>query len=126
MTMQAALAVLVVFLTIFIVPILVYAALSQITGLQPPGEEPGAFLAGVAVSKPGTALAFVGIWLVARECLGSQWMVYTLLWWLMFVFGEIGQAIGQDYSWSEAIGGIASETIYLPLSGLILLWLLPV
>ena len=70
-------------------------------------------------SKLGTAIAFVGIWALCRESLASQWMLYVALWRVMFVFGEIGQAIGPDYSWSEAIAGIVSETIYLPLCGLI-------
>lgn len=123
--MQSALAVLAVFLTLFVVPVLVYGALSQLIGLQPPGEDPAAFLTGVAVSKLGTALAFVGIWLLARDDLSGQLWAYVGLWWLMFVLGEIGQAIGPDYSWTEALGGIVSETIYLPVSGLILRWLLP-
>jgi hypothetical protein len=123
--MRLALATSLVFLTIFIVPILVYGTLSRFTGLQTPGDDPMAFLAGVAVSKLGTAIAFVGIWLMAREALGPQWLIYVALWWVMFTLGEIGQAIGPDYSWSEAIAGFVSETIYLPLSGLILLWALP-
>jgi hypothetical protein len=32
------------------------------------------------------------------------------------VFDEIGQAIGPKYSVPEAVAGIVSETIYLPLS----------
>ena len=123
--MQASLTVAAVFLTIFIVPIVAYGIISQVTGLQPPGEDPFAFLTGVAVSKLGTALAFVGIWLLARDDLAGQLWIYVALWWVMFVLGEIGQAIGPDYSWSEALGGIVSESIYLPVSGLILRWLLP-
>jgi hypothetical protein len=123
--MQTALAVLAVFLILFLVPILVYGVQSRLTGLQPPGDNPAAFLTGVAVSKLGTAVAFVGIWLLARDSLDQQLWAYVGLWWAMFVLGEIGQAIGPDYSWSEAIGGIISETIYLPLSALILRWMLP-
>ncbi len=123
--MQSAMAITAVFLTLFVVPILVYGAQSALTGLQPPGDNPATFLFGVAVSKLGTALAFVGFWLLARNDLAGQLWTYVALWWLMFVLGEISQAIGPDYSWPEAIGGIISETIYLPLSGLILRWLLP-
>ncbi|MES2913902.1 MAG: hypothetical protein V4753_02180 [Pseudomonadota bacterium] len=123
--MQAALAVAVVFLTLFVVPVLIYGALSFVTGLQPPGENPSAFLTGVAVSKFGTALAFVGFWFLARDELAAQLWSYVALWWVMFVLGEIGQAIGPDYSWTEAFGGVVSESIYLPVSGLILRWLLP-
>lgn len=124
--MPFVLAVLAVFLTIFIVPILVYGTISRLTGLRPPGDDPMAFLAGVAVSKIGTAIAFVGIWVLAHDSLGGALIHYVSFWWVMFVLGEIGQAIGPDYSWPEALGGILSETIYLPLSGVILLWLLPV
>jgi hypothetical protein len=35
---------------------------------------------------------------------------------MMFVFDEIGQAIGPKYSVQEAVAGIVSETVYLPLS----------
>jgi hypothetical protein len=123
--MQAALAIAAVFLTLFIVPVMVYGVLSRVSGLQPPGDDPVAFLAGVAVSKIGTASAFVGIWIMAGDALAGQWLMYVFLWWVMFVLGEVGQAIGPDYSWPEAVAGVVSETIYLPLSGLIMLWLLP-
>lgn len=124
--MRFALTTSLVFLALFLVPIIVYGIFSRFTGLQPPGDDPTAFLAGVAVSKIGTAIAFTGIWLVGREALGPQWALYVLLWWGMFVLGEVGQALGPDYSWQEAIAGILSETIYLPLSGLIVARLLPV
>jgi len=35
---------------------------------------------------------------------------------MMFVFDEIGQAIGPKYSVQEAFASVVSETIYLPLS----------
>lgn len=108
---------------IFVVPILVYGAFSAVTGLQPPGESPMLFLAGTAVSKLGTAIAFAGIFYLARDAIGGQWLLYAGIWWLMFAIGEVGQAIGPTYSWQEAVAGIVSETIYFPLSGLILNWL---
>lgn len=123
--MRIALSTSLVFLTLFIVPVIVYGLFSRVTGLQPPGDDPMAFLAGVAVSKLGTAIAFVGIWLIGREALGHQWGLYVLCWWGMFVLGEVGQAMGPDYSWQEAIAGILSETLYLPLSALIVARLLP-
>jgi hypothetical protein len=123
--MRIALTIALVFLVLFIVPVLVYGALSRVTGLQPPGDDPLAFLTGVAVVKLGTAMAFVGIWLIGREALGPQWGLYVLCWWVMFVLGEVGQAIGPDYSWQEAFAGVLSETLYLPLSGLIVARLLP-
>ena len=112
-----------VWLVIFIVPILVYGAFAAVTGLKPPGSSPVLFLVSTAVSKLGTAIAFVGLFYIGREVLGGQWVLYAGLWWLMFVIDEAGQAIGPDYSVQEAVAGAISETIYFPLSGLIVSWL---
>ena len=54
-----ALSILAVLAIIFIVPLVVYAAFSAVTGLQPPGDAPWMFLLGVFVSKTGTAIGFV-------------------------------------------------------------------
>lgn len=108
-------AIVLVLAIVFVVPIAVYGAFSAMTGLRPPGDSPSLFLLGVLVSKAGTAIAFVLIFHVARAVFGGQWLLYAGLWWLMFAFGEAGQAIGPDYSPQEAIAGIVSETIYLPL-----------
>jgi hypothetical protein len=123
--MRVSLAVVLVFATIFTVPIVAYGALSRLTGLQTPGGDPWMFLGSVAVSKLGTAIAFVGIWVIGRDTLGQQWALYLGLWWGMFVLGEVGQAIGPNYSWQEAFAGILSETIYLPLSSVIVARLFP-
>lgn len=112
-----------VWAVIFVVPIVVYGAFSAMTGLKPPGDSPGLFLLSTAVSKVGTAIAFVGLFYLAREALGGQWLLYAGIWWLMFVIGEAGQAIAPTYSWQEAAAGAISETIYFPLSGLIVNWL---
>ena len=112
-----------VWLVIFIVPIVVYGAFAAVTGLKPPGRSPVLFLVSTAVSKLGTAIAFVGLFYIGRDVLGGQWVLYAGLWWLMFVIGEAGQAIGPDYSVQEAVAGAISETIYFPLSGLIVSWL---
>lgn len=96
-------------------------------GLKTPeGASPARFQTGVFVSKIGTALAFVLIFYVGRDILSGQWLLYAFLWWLMFVFDEIGQAIGPKYSVQEAIAGVVSETIYLPLSAYLTHWLLGV
>ena len=105
---------------LFIVPILVYGLASVVTGLKTPeGASPAQFLISVLVSKIGTAIAFVLIFYLARNSLSGQWLLYAFIWWLMFVFGEIGQAIGPNYTWKEAIAGVISETAYLPLSAYI-------
>lgn len=112
-----------VWLVIFVVPIVVYGAFAAVTGLKSPGSSPVLFLVSTAVSKLGTAIAFVGLFYIGRDVLGGQWVLYAGLWWLMFVIGEAGQAIGPDYSVQEAVAGAIAETIYFPLSGLIVSWL---
>ncbi len=117
--------VLLVWAVIYIVPFVVYGIGSVVAGLKPPeGVSPGRFLLSVFVSKLGAALAFVLIFYFARGALRSRWVLYAILWWLMFVIGEIGQAIGSHYSWKEAVAGIFSETIYWPLSAFLTNWLI--
>lgn len=102
---------------IYLVPSLVYGLGSVVAGLRPPeGGSPGRFLISVLVSKVGTATAFVFIFFIARTSLSGQWPLYALAWLLMFVIGEVGQALGPGYSWKEAIAGIVSEVIYIPLA----------
>ena len=110
-TTTIALATALTLLIIYLVPFLVYAGFSVFGGLETPEGSPLAFLAGALVSKTGTALAFVLVFYLARNDLGGRWLAYAGLWWLMFVIGEIGQAIGPGYSWREALAGIISETI---------------
>ena len=109
---------------IFVIPMVVYGAFSALTGLKPPGDSPLMFLIGVLISKFGTAIAFVLIYYVARNSWAGRWPLYAFLWWLMFAIGEVGQAIGPNYSWQYALAGILSETIYFPLSAYAVSWLL--
>jgi hypothetical protein len=110
---------------IYIVPFLVYGVFSAVAGLKlPEGASPVQFLASVFVSKVGTAIAFVLIFYFARSSLSGRWLLYAFIWWLMFVIGEVGQAIGPNYSWKEAIAGSVSETIYFPLSAFVTNWLI--
>lgn len=110
-------AILVVLAVIFVVPFLVYSLLSILTALEPPAEgSPSKFLLGILVSKAGTAISFVLIFRISQGPLQGRWLLYGSLWFVMFSVGEIGQAIGPGYSWSEAAGGIVSEAIYCPLS----------
>jgi hypothetical protein len=117
-------AIAIVLAIIFLVPIAVYGAISAMTGFHPPGAEPIRFLIGVLVSKAGTAITFVLIFYFAKNALAGQWLLYAALWWLMFVLGEVGQAIGPDYSPQEAVAGVVSESIYLPLSAWVVNWLI--
>ena len=112
--------VIIVLVAIYIVPFIVYGLSSAIFGLKTPaGVSPMMFLLSVLVSKIGTAIAFVLIFYFARNSLSGHWFLYAFIWWLMFVIGEVGQAIGPNYSWKYAIAGIISETIYLPFSAYI-------
>ena len=123
--LRIALTVALVLVVIYVVPILVYGLFSAVVDMKLPGDaSPAVFLASLFVSKLGTALAFVLIFFVARGSLGGQWLVYALLWWVMFVVGEVGQAIGPDYTWKEAMAGVVSETIYVPLAAYVTSWLL--
>jgi hypothetical protein len=109
---------------IYVVPFLVYGLGSVIVGLMTPeGASSAKFLLSVLVTKLGTAIAFVLLFYFARSSLSGQWLLYAFLWWLMFVVGEIGQTIGPNYSWKEAITGMISETIYLPFSAYLTNWL---
>lgn len=109
---------------IYVVPFLVYSIFSVVVGLKPPeSASPAQFLVSVFVSKSGTAIAFVWIFYIARNSLSGQWLLYAFIWWLSFAIGEIGQAIGPNYSWTEAIAGIISETVYFPLSAFVTNWL---
>jgi hypothetical protein len=122
---KAILGIVLVLTIIYVVPFLVYGLASVVTDMQPPqGASPARFLTSVFISKVGTSIAFVLIFYVARSSLSGQWLLYALMWWLMFVFGEIGQAIGPNYSWKEAVAGIISETIYVPLSAFVTNWLI--
>jgi hypothetical protein len=110
---------------IYIVPILVYGLASVAAGLKTPeGASPAQFLISVLVSKIGTAIAFVLIFYFARNSLSGQWLLYAFIWWLMFAIGEVGQAIGPNYTWKEAIAGVISETVYFPLSAYLTNWLI--
>ncbi|MBZ0308588.1 MAG: hypothetical protein K8I82_21155 [Anaerolineae bacterium] len=117
MRIKIFLSIFLVLSVIYIIPFLVYGIFSAVIGLKPPeGASPLTFLLSVLVSKIGTAIAFVLIFYAARESLSDQWLLYAFLWWVMYVIGEVGQAIGPNYSWEEAIAGAISETLYFPLS----------
>lgn len=119
------LAIVLVLAIIYIVPFLVYSLATLITDLKPPEDvSPTRFLFSILVSKIGTALAFVLIFYFARSSLTGQWFLYALLWWLMFAIGEIGQTIGPNYSWKEAIAGIVSEALYFPAAAYVAHWLI--
>jgi len=122
---KTILSIILTLVIIYIVPLLVYGFFSAAAVLKPPeGAPPFQFLVSVFVSKVGTAIGFVLIFYFARNTLSGRWLLYAFIWWLMFIIGEAGQAIGPDYSWKEAVAGVISETIYFPLSAFVVDWLI--
>jgi hypothetical protein len=124
---QIALSIILVLLIIYIVPMVVYGLSSALIGAKmPEGVSPMRFLLSVLISKIGTAIAFVLIFYFAHTVFSELWPLYSFIWWLMFSIGEIGQTIGPNYSWKEAVAGVISEAIYFPLAALVANWLISV
>lgn len=106
---------------IFIIPFVVYGIFSNVIGIKTPeGVSPSQFLFSVLISKVGTAIAFTLLFYFSKNIFYDKWLLYAFIWWLMFIFNEVGQAVGPNYSWNYAIAGVISETIYFPLSVFIL------
>ena len=101
-------------------PFLAYALLAAL-GLLPPVENdsPGLFLLSLLILNTGLAITFVLIFYIARQSFGGRWLLYGLLWWLMFTFVEIGQALGPEYTWQQALAGGIAALIYFPLSAFV-------
>ena len=105
---------------IYIVPFVLYALSTVVWDLKPPDDAPAwQFLLGILVSKAGTAIAFVVIYHFAKAGLNRRWLLYASIWWVSFAIGEVGQAIGPNYTWQEAVIGIISEAIYFPLAAVV-------
>lgn len=104
----------------YIVPFVAYGLL-LVVGLLPPVENdsPGLFLLSLLILNTGIALSFVLIYYVARQSFKERWLLYGLLWWLMFTFVEVGQALGPDYTWQQALAGGVAALIYFPLSAFV-------
>ena len=114
---RTVLAIVLVLVIIFVVPFVVYGVFAVTAGLEPPDEgSPLRFLLGIFVFKLGNAIGFVLILVLGRESIGGRWFLYGILWLVMSAIGEIGEAIGPGYSWTEAVLGIISEAVYFPLS----------
>lgn len=117
--------ILLVLIIIYIIPLIIYGTFSAVFGLKIPQDTSvSRFLFSVLVSKIGTAITFVLLFFLARNIFDTQWLLYAGIWWILFVFGEVGQTIVPNYSKKEAIAGIISETIYLPLSAFVITLLL--
>lgn len=123
--MRYVLTIIVTLAIIYIVPFVLYGATSVVWNLKPPGDAaPWQFLTSIFVSKIGTAIAFVLIYHFAQVGLRRRWLLYAFIWWLSFAMGELGQAIGPDYTSKEAVIGIVSEALYFPLAAIVTDWLI--
>ena len=119
------LSIFLVLVTIYLVPFLVYGLFAVLIDLKTPeGISPLQFLVSILISKVGVSIAFVLIFYFGRNALSGQWLLYAFIWWLMLTIGEVGQAIGPNYTWKEAVAGILSETIYFPVSAYVVNWLI--
>ncbi len=120
MATRIVLAIVFVLVVIYTVPFILYGTASTLWGLQPPASaSPTRFLMGVLVTKTGTALAFVGIFAVGRATWDRKWVLYAGLWFGMFLFGEAGELVSGRWTTVDAVLGILSEAIYLPVSALL-------
>ena len=118
--MRHILSIIATLIIIYIVPFVLYALSTVVWDLKPPDDAPAwQFLLGILVSKAGTAIAFVLIYHFAKAGLHRRWLLYASIWWISFAIGEVGQAIGPNYSWKEAVIGIISEAIYFPLAAVV-------
>lgn len=101
----------------YVVPFPIYGTFQALGLVELPEDgTPAQFLLSVLVIKIGVAVAYVLLFRLASPALAGRWWPYAAIWWLMFAFIEVGQALGPGYSAAEAIAGILSEAIYFPLS----------
>lgn len=122
--MHIALSIILVFGAVFLTEIAAHTALIAASEAHRPAPGPFGYLAGLALSRLGMALAFVGLWLMVRYDQVERIWTFVFFWWVMLAFYEVGQAIGPDYSWLDAVSGLVAASISLPLSGLIVTRLL--
>ena len=114
--MRALVAVGSVWGILFVVPFIIYGSSSVLFGLKPPAGPAWRFLLSVAITKAGTAVAFVALFSLCREGWRGHWLLYAGIWFLMFAVSEIGDFVKTGYGFAEAMLGVLSEAIYAPLS----------
>ncbi len=114
--MRAVIAVVFVWALVFAVPFAVYGCASAFLELKPPSGSALRFLSGVAITKLGTAVAFVALFALAHAEWRSRWILYAAIWFLAFAASEIGDVVRSVSSPAEAALGILSEAIYAPVS----------
>ena len=113
-------AIVLVFLTMHLRAFVAYGSFAALFDLPAPaGVTPAQLFQAVFLMKLGLSIAFVLLFRVAREVWVNRWLHYALIWWVMFVLMEIGQAMLPNYSWMEALAGVISETLYCPVAAFI-------
>ncbi len=118
--MRTLLAVAIVWGILFAVPFIIYASGSAVLDLKPPAGPAWQFLLSVGITKAGTAIAFVALFVLCRERWRGHWLLYAGIWFLMFAVSETGDLLKPGYSYTEATLGVLSEAVYAPLSALTL------
>lgn len=117
MGLSAAIAFVLVLAAIYGVPVIVYGVASRFVAVAPPANvSPGRFMAGVLVTKAGTAAAFVGLYAMTATLWNDRWIIYATLWFVVFAASELGDLIAKRTTRNEAMLGIAAEAVYSPLS----------
>jgi membrane associated rhomboid family serine protease len=112
--------VLMVLAIMYLVPFLIYGVYAVVTGDTPPQDDNfAATLIGLILAAASIAVPFVLLFQIAHESLSGRWLVYAAIWLILTALADIGYAIGPSYSWQQAMLGIISAMIYLPLSALI-------
>lgn len=102
---------------LFIVPVIFYGAASRyITLPSPEAAGVGRFLLGVLITKIGTAVAFVMLFHLTHNVWAERWLLFVALWFVMFAASEIGDMLSGRSTTAEALIGILSEMVYVPLA----------
>ena len=114
--MRALVAVLSVWCILFVIPFVIYGSGSVLFDLKPPAGAAWQFLLSVAVTKVGTAIAFVALFAFCRDGWRGHWLLYAGIWFFMFAASEVGDAVKASYGFTEAMLGILSEAVYAPLA----------
>lgn len=114
--MRVLIAVILVWAILFVVPFAVYGSASKFLDLKPPVGPAWRFLSGVALTKLGTALAFVALFAHSRDAWRGHWALYGAIWFVTFAASEVGDVVRMVSSTGDAILGILSEAVYAPVS----------
>lgn len=117
--MNIALSLVLVFASLLLAELAAQALLVAASDLPDPAQSPILHLPGLALTRFGMATAFVGLWLMVRYDQVERIWTFVLFWWVMLALYEIGQAVGPTYGWTDAVSGLISASVSLPLAGLV-------